>query len=194
MSQPLANTKFSRPGAGRNSANTYVYVCPVEKLQESARLTRATDLITLINAQMLQELQTPPGILPGRHLRLAMNDIVTPTPDMILPNKQHVRRIIEFGQSWTQEGPLLINCRAGRSRSAAAAFIILCLLNPETPEDVIASKLRAVSASAKPNTLLIELADKLLQRDGRMIEAISAIGDGIDAPGSLFGLPSRINV
>lgn len=171
-----------------------IFVCPVETLEQSASLTGATSLITLINAQMMAALDTPLEISRERHLRLVMNDIVEPREDMILPNAGHVQALIGFVALWPQDGPLLINCRAGRSRSAAAAFIALCLLNPGVDERRIANALRAASAVASPNRLLIRLADDALRRGGRMVNAIGAIGDGAPADGRLFSLPSRLKL
>ena len=66
---------------------------------------------------------------------------------------------------------LLIHCWAGISRSSAAAYAIACDRNPGFERD-IAIELRRRSPSATPNRLMVRLADDLLQRDGRMVEAI----------------------
>ena len=98
---------------------------------------------------------------------------------------------MEFAQNWDRAKPMLIHCWAGISRSTAAAYIITCLLNPERDEAEIANTLRAASPSATPNARLISVADEILGRNGRMVEAISAIGRGADA---FEGTPFRMNL
>ena len=75
---------------------------------------------------------------------------------------------------------MVIHCYAGVSRSTAAAFIAACALAPERPEIEIARALRAASPTASPNTRLIEIADRMLGRAGRMVAAVDAIGRGED--------------
>ena len=91
--------------------------------------------------------------------------------------------------SWDRAEPLLIHCFAGVSRSTAAAFIAACALAPERDEFAIARSLRAASPTASPNARLVALADAVLDRGGRMNEAIEAIGRGQDCEeGVPFGL------
>ncbi|MFZ3337905.1 MAG: protein tyrosine phosphatase, partial [Xanthobacteraceae bacterium] len=74
--------------------------------------------------------------------------------------------------------PIVIHCYAGISRSTASAFVSVCALNPARDENSIAQALRRASPTATPNIRIVSLADKLLDRDGRMIAAIETIGRG----------------
>ncbi|MGB6467238.1 MAG: protein tyrosine phosphatase, partial [Xanthobacteraceae bacterium] len=49
---------------------------------------------------------------------------------------------------------------------------------PQRGEREIAQALRRASPTATPNIRIVSLADKLLDRDGRMIAAIETIGRG----------------
>ncbi len=86
---------------------------------------------------------------------------------------------------------MVIHCWAGISRSTAAAFISVCALRPERNEATVAKALREASPSATPNARLVAVADAMLGRKGRMIEAIAAIGRGADA---YEGTPFRLAV
>jgi predicted protein tyrosine phosphatase len=89
---------------------------------------------------------------------------------------------------------MVIHCWAGISRSTAAAFITLCALNPETPEDLIAKRLREASPTAYPNRLMIRLGDKALERGGSMVDAVESIGRGIVASEAVpFSLPADLS-
>ena len=74
-----------------------------------------------------------------------------------------------------------MHCYAGISRSTAGAYVGVCALNPHRDEAAVAKELRRASATASPNLRIVELADRLLGRGGRMIRAIEAIGRGIEA-------------
>jgi len=88
--------------------------------------------------------------------------------------------------------PLLIHCYAGISRSTAGAYIIASALNPTLDESELARTVRSLSPSATPNIRLVALADEILDRQGRMVSAIRAIGRGADAfEGEVFSLPAR---
>jgi predicted protein tyrosine phosphatase len=96
----------------------------------------------------------------------------------IAPNAEHVLQLVEFAAAWDRRGPMVVHCRAGISRSTAAAFVMLCALNPAAPEALIARRLREASPSASPNPLIVKLGDAALGRAGRMIAAVEAIGRG----------------
>ena len=131
------------------------------------------------------------GIASHEHLKLTFHDVVEMMDGFSAPKATDAEKLIGFIETWDQKQPMLIHCWAGISRSTAAAYITTCLLNPERDEAEIANTLRAASPSATPNARLISVADEILGRNGRMVEAISAIGRGADA---FEGTPFRMNL
>ncbi len=85
-----------------------------------------------------------------------MHDITETAIGSTPPATDHVMELLEFVRRWDQSTPLLIHCYAGLSRSSAAAYISLCALNPEAPEEFIARALRRSSDTAMPNRLFVE--------------------------------------
>ena len=168
-----------------------IHVCPMRSVPDMLERTGARHLITVINEQMM--LATPVRLGSDNHLRLACNDITAPQAGMVCPGPEHVDALIGFVKRWDHDGPLLIHCLAGISRSPAAAFIALCTLNPDAPEPELAQRLRQASPSASPNRRMIELADSALGRRGRMIDAVELMGIGsLDAAEAIpFGIDSR---
>ncbi len=137
---------------------------------------------------------TPQAIASDNHLKLAMNDISAPAAGYATPGRLHVEQLLDFVSRWPQTSPLLIHCWAGISRSTAAAFITLCVNNPDIDEMFLARVLRQASPSATPNKLIVHLADGLLSRDGRMVRAVEFIGRGASAwQGDLFSLPVKLD-
>ena len=146
---------------------------------ETVRATGARTLVTLINAGT--EVVRPREIDENRHLFVSMSDIVLAEDGHILPDDTHVETMLDFvRESWDGTAPLVIHCFAGVSRSTAAAFITACALDSTCSEQSIAQTIRARSPTATPNRLMVEIADRLLGRDGRMVSAIDAIGRGRD--------------
>lgn len=119
-----------------------------------------------------------------------MNDIDSASEGLVAPDITHVESLIAFARDWDWARPLAIHCYAGISRSTAAAFIVAAALAPKRDEAELATKLRKLSPSATPNPRLVRHADMLLDRRGRMVTAIAAIGRGADAyEGTPFALP-----
>jgi predicted protein tyrosine phosphatase len=112
-------------------------------------------------------------------------------PGLVMPDRDIMQAILDFGRNSESQAVLLVHCWAGISRSSAAAFTIACDRNPGFERD-IAIELRRRSPSATPNRLMVRLADDLLGRDGRMVEAIDKIGRGVEArEGEPYRLPIK---
>jgi predicted protein tyrosine phosphatase len=156
---------------------------------------RPSHVVSLLSPEEIH--LAPDGHDPARHLRLAMHDLGDGPHDQdaVPPAAAHVAELLAFGGDWDARESILIHCWAGISRSTAAAFTLACARNPHVEEVEIAAVLRAASPTAFPNPRIVAYADAALGRQGRMIEAIRAIGrpdefDGV-AP---FHLPAVFTV
>src|ERR1700733_5975911 len=129
-----------------------IHVCPLSAVPALVERAKASHLITLLQKEILVE--RPRTILPDRHLRLPVHDIAEERFDQIAPGEQHMSELIAFARDWGGRGPMVVHCWAGISRSTAAAFTALCVINPELPEDKIARALRDASPTAHPNRLM----------------------------------------
>jgi len=102
----------------------------------------------------------------ARKLRLLIADVVTESG----ATEDDVRQIIALAEDLrTGKGLVLIHCEAGVSRSTAAALIMYaCWLGPgwerEAMERVLAQRPIAI-----PNRRMVALADKLLDREDRLV-------------------------
>jgi predicted protein tyrosine phosphatase len=108
-----------------------------------------------------------------RHLRLEFHDVHQPMDPYVMPAPKHIDQLLQFIGEWNPEESLLVHCRAGIGRSPAMAFITACFHNPNTREQDIATVLRRASPLARPNEMLIRLADDVMGRKGQMIAAIT---------------------
>jgi predicted protein tyrosine phosphatase len=165
-----------------------LHVCSLARLPETVAATGASHVVTLLNEGT--PVSCPVAIRADRHLFLAVSDIVEPLDGHVLPCAAHVETLLRFVHAWERESPLLIHCFAGISRSTAAAFVSACALAPGRAEADIAAALRRASPSATPNARLVAVADDLLGRGGRMVDAVRSIGRGVEAyEGAPFMLP-----
>ncbi|MGP2493050.1 tyrosine phosphatase family protein [Mesorhizobium sp. PUT5] len=165
-----------------------IIVCPLSRVEETVTRAGAVRLLSLLAEGTAME--RPLSILPQNHLHLVMHDIAEAQEGMTPPGLTHVHSLLAFAQSWERSRPLVVNCYAGISRSTASAYIIAAALSPQRDEEELAQMLRALSPSATPNPKLISVADDVLGRRGRMVEAIRAIGRGAEAfEGVPFALP-----
>ncbi|MBQ0709749.1 MULTISPECIES: tyrosine phosphatase family protein [unclassified Ochrobactrum] len=165
-----------------------IVVTPLSQLAAQLALHRPSHVVTLGS-----EAPAPlPDGCGATRLSLTFNDIVEPREGLIAPDESHVQQLLDFAKGWPMAAPLLIHCYAGISRSTAAAYIIASALNPTLDESELARIVRSLSPSATPNIRLVALADEILNRQGRMVAAIRAIGRGADAfEGEVFSLPAR---
>jgi predicted protein tyrosine phosphatase len=166
-----------------------IHVCSLSKVDETVARTGAQRLLSLLAAGT--EVVRPASIPAENHLHLVMHDIAVAQEGMTMPGEEHVRALLDFAYGWNRVKPLVVHCYAGVSRSTASAYIIAAALAPQRDEMELAKTLRFLSPTATPNPRLIAVADMLLQRDGRMITAIEAIGRGADA---FEGIPFELAV
>jgi len=153
-----------------------IHVCALSAVPHIVARSNASCLISCLQDAI--PVETPERIERAKHLRLLIDDISIAMPGYVAPDQNHIRQLIDFALAWGGEGPMVVHCWAGISRSTAAAFTVLCAINPLVSEAMIAGRLRQASPTAHPNRLMVRLADLALGRGGRMVRAIEAIGPG----------------
>ncbi len=102
-------------------------------------------------------------------LRLLVADVVTE----LGATEEDVLRIIQLAEGLRSgTGRILIHCEAGVSRSSAAALIMYaCWLGPGREWDAM-ERVLAQRPIAVPNRRMVEFADRLLDRGGRLVSVL----------------------
>jgi len=163
-----------------------LYVCSLGGLSGAAARLDRFNLLTLLSPDHKGEEHR--AIACERHLELSFHDITETRPGLVAPDHAVMQAVLDFGRE-ARGRTMLIHCWAGISRSSAAAYAIASDRNPGFERD-IAEELRRRAPSVTPNRLMVSLADDLLGRGGRMVEAIDWIGRGSDAfEGEPYQLP-----
>jgi predicted protein tyrosine phosphatase len=155
-----------------------IYVCNMQEMPWRVETLRPSHLVSLVPPK--EQPPTPRGLIAERHLRLEIDDITEPVPGHILPDVYHLATLIDFLMGWPGEKPILFHCMAGISRSMAAALIALTR-DAEGREAEAARALRKAAPQARPNPRMIALADDVLCRRGRLVDACRQMGPATDA-------------
>lgn len=163
-----------------------IHVCSLRAAQEQINLSGARRVISILSPDVPHTRFD--GVADDDHLKMSFHDIAAASDGLEPPGLGHVETLLKFVRGWDQSTPMLIHCWAGVSRSTAAAYITHCALRPRADERELAKALRAASPMATPNAMMVAFADDLLGRDGRMRQAIAAIGRGQEA---FVGTPFR---
>jgi predicted protein tyrosine phosphatase len=169
-----------------------ILVCPLSKVESMIALHRPGRVVSLLDPE-----STFPELGPAyadRHLRLSFHDVHDPGPGHVVPAPEHLRALLAFVVAWDPLAPLLIHCRAGIGRSTAAAYVVACLVRPESDELELAVALRRAGPLARPNQTVVDLADREMGRNGRMSAAIAATGRGLAWHGADEGEPFQLSL
>jgi predicted protein tyrosine phosphatase len=154
-----------------------ITVCGIEELGGFCE-ERVTHVLSILD----------PGTPPppafgtyGEHERvdLRFNDIIDEMPGMVLPGNEDVARILELAADLKrdtrhEEAHLLVHCQMGISRSTAAMTLILAHFRAERPAAEALAAVKEIRPRAWPNLRMIELGDRLLGRNGDLVDAVGA--------------------
>ena len=106
-------------------------------------------------------------------LVLQFHDIDMTMLGYVEPESEHVQQALAFAREI--DGPLLVHCRAGVSRSAAIALAIAADRLGAGNERQACVWLRQTYPQAQPNRLVVFLADGVLGRGQALIKAVTGI-------------------
>ncbi len=153
-----------------------IIVSPLSRAPHIMRERRPAKIVSLLDPRT--PFPRAEHLHHDHHLKVEIHDITENYDGWVAPQEAHVQRIVDFVTDWDRSAPMLVHCYAGISRSSATAFIAACVHNPDVQERDIAFAMREASHVAWPNARIVTLADDILNRRGRMVDAITAIGPG----------------
>ena len=131
---------------------------------------RCAEIIYLLSIGDLHD-QLPDGYENvQRKLRLLVADVVTEEG----ATEEDVQRIITLAEHLRLDtGKVLIHCEAGVSRSPAAALIMYTYWLGRGREREAMERVLVQRPISIPNRRMVELADRLLARDGHLVSALT---------------------
>ena len=103
-------------------------------------------------------------------LQLSFDDVGYTSAFGTAATADNITDLIEFARSWAGQGNLLVHCKAGTSRSPAAAMIALASI--DAPDlDSSLSNLLALRNYYRPNTTMLRIADGILKRKDTLVQS-----------------------
>ena len=123
-----------------------------------------------------------------RKLYVACDDVSWPSPiaermGYLQPTRADVSRLLAFCE--TVEGHVLLHCAEGKSRSTAAALVLMVLQQGPGSEQRAVEHLLQIRPVAEPNAIIIALADEMMGREGALIDAFEARWEDCPNPSHL---------
>jgi predicted protein tyrosine phosphatase len=149
-------------------------VCGLDELEIHSG-SGVTHVLSLLDPQWPE----PPEFATyGSHKRATFyfHDSIEPGPRLVLPQRSDVEAILAFGRDLGDDlRHLLVHCHAGISRSTASMTMIMAQASPRKDEGAIIDELARIRPQAWPNSRMIGFADDLLERGGRLTDAVEAL-------------------
>jgi predicted protein tyrosine phosphatase len=116
---------------------------------------------------------------PSNRVELRFHDVIDALPQTKPPAAEDIEQILALGNELASSRPsyphLLIHCHAGFSRSPAALALLVAQTDPSRTAEAIAAEVLRIRPNAWPNLRIVELGDRLLERDGQLVEAAARI-------------------
>jgi predicted protein tyrosine phosphatase len=104
-------------------------------------------------------------------LFLRFHDAIGREVGAVLPADADIQALLDFDADADVNERLIVHCTAGISRSTAALITLLAQRHSNL-DDELFEKLRKLRPKAWPNSRMIEIADRMLERRGTLIAAL----------------------
>jgi predicted protein tyrosine phosphatase len=101
-------------------------------------------------------------------LKLEFDDVSAVSTSFKAPSFSDIQKLITFAALWSGRGRLLVHCKAGTSRSPAAAMIALMAIDRTD----LVRKVAAARPYFRPNSAMLRIADRFFQTKGMMTSLI----------------------
>ena len=112
---------------------------------------------------------------PRRRVVWRFDDVITPRVEVKAPTIADIETIVAWSDTLAADAAehVLVHCHAGVSRSTATAIILLTRNNPGREAEAF-DTLGRIRPRSWPNSLMLQIADDLLARDGAIVAALRA--------------------
>ena len=147
-----------------------IIICGLADIQNCVDKYSPDKMLTIINKNFSPD--TPKGMDENRHIKMLIDDISEPREGFILPEKHHVKSLLDFTDDWNLTKPLLVHCHMGISRSTATSLGVAAKFDPDNIE-IIIEKLNEVAPHASPNKIMTKYFDELLNLNNRLYSSLN---------------------
>lgn len=156
---PLVNVDALSNFARMRRGQSGIVVTPYKHINEVFERTAVSHAISILGRHS-DRLEWP-DVGTRKVLRLEFDDTIYSSGRFVAPSRDQIAELIEFTRSWNGDGTLMVHCRAGSSRSPAAAMIAVAALGRQDGAALVL-RIRMAKAYFRPNESMLGLADSLL--------------------------------
>ena len=145
-----------------------IHVCSLDQVRE-LDVSTYDGIITIEDTTIREPFRVQTD--EPKQLILRFDDINEPMDDYVIPQMSHIKRALEFADKF-EDGSLLIHCHAGISRSSATALAVIAKRLGSGKEEAAVNTLEHINPNCRPNKSIVEMADELLERDGKLYKEV----------------------
>jgi predicted protein tyrosine phosphatase len=104
-----------------NAGKASILVAPYQQIAKALETHSVTHVVSILGTA---DRLAWPSVGNRSVARLKFDDASYSSGDLVAPSRQHIADLIYFARHWNCAGTILVHCRAGTSRSPAAAMIV----------------------------------------------------------------------
>ena len=150
-----------------------ILIAPYDKVSTVLAHRNVTHVVSILGAM---DRLSWPSVGNRTSIRLAFDDASYSSGELVAPGRKHIADLIKFARHWNCAGIILLHCRAGTSRSPAAAMIVAAALERMD----VAQQILDGKAYFRPHQGMLRLADAQLKPTPRLADLVRskpALGD-----------------
>jgi predicted protein tyrosine phosphatase len=151
---------------GNSALYSSVIISPINSVNATIQYFKPSFVISILGKS---DEYAFPSLSIKNHLCLNFDDVGYTSEFGRAPDLNDISMLIDFSKNWNRKGELLIHCKAGTSRSPAAAIIALWATARGTPENDIFNLLK-LKSYYRPNITMLRLADNILKTDSKLAD------------------------
>jgi predicted protein tyrosine phosphatase len=133
-----------------------ILIAPYQHVGEALANHDVTHVVSILGAA---DPLTWPSVGNRSVVRLKFDDASYSNGELVAPNQRHIADLIYFARHWNCAGIILVHCRAGTSRSPAAAMIAAAAVGRMD----VAQQILDGKAYFRPHHGMLGLADAQLE-------------------------------
>jgi len=134
-------------------------------------------VISIEDVERGSKLRLPEGSEDTDHLVLQFHDLDYDDGRTVVCTREHVQQALDFARKH-EGGRLLLHCQAGKCRSPGIGLAIIADKLGQGREVEAVETLMHIREVAAVNLVVLQVADDVLGRGGRLVEAWMAREDG----------------
>jgi len=148
-----------------------IIICAADELVEKVKIEKPAAVLSIEHPGATPDKGGAPRLTDGTKQKI-LTFWDSEQPVTLGPDIHEIEQGIAYVMENIVKGDVIIHCHGGIARSTAVALGVLAQLHPHMDEKALIDKLLQIRPQAKPNMLVVEMADQLAGRGGKLVAAV----------------------